>query len=156
MGRTPNIKVNMELLDKHIREKEGGNFNQNKVSKFVMGKGSTYYCEAIKSGTLNPEVLDRVCEYYEFTKEDYLVTDETKKVQIQKQADTMNYENVILLLTGIDKTLKELLAQQKSTNYSLNELRNAVFNTNKNSKDILEKLENIEKRGSRHVNKFTN
>lgn len=108
MGRTPKTKVNMKLLDSHIKEKEGSAFDPSKISKFIMGKGDTYYRVALRTGCVVDDVLDRVCEYYGFDKQDYIITEETKKVEVQKQADTMNYENVILLLTGIDKTLKEL------------------------------------------------
>ena len=75
---------------------------------------------------------------------------ETEKKEIQKQADTQNYENVILLLQGIDKTLQELLAQQKSTNYILGELKTSMMNDVKNNKEILGKLENLEKRQQRY------
>lgn len=150
MGRTPNIKFNGELLDKKIKEIEKDSFNQGKVSIYIMGKGRSYYCDCIKNGTIAESVLDRVCTYYEFDKKEFIVTEETVKKDIQEKADTQNYENVIILLQGIDRTLKELLAQQKSTNYLLGELKTSAMNDTKNSKDILGKLENLEKRQQRY------
>ena len=146
MARPQKLKINVTLLDKNIREKENGNFNQSKISKFVMGKGETYYSEMLKNGTVAEEVLDRVCEYYELTKKDYLITEETVKKEIQQKADTQNYENLIVLLTGIDKTLKELLAQQKSNNYMLQQIQTYMANENKFSKDIITILDKQEKR----------
>ena len=146
MARPQKIKINVTLLDKNIRDNENGNFNQAKISKFVMGKGDTYYSEMLKNGTVAEEVLDRVCEYYDLTKKDYIITEEDVQKEIQQKADTQNYENLIVLLTGIDKTLKEILAQQKSTNFLLGELKTNAANDNKFSKEIIQKLENLEKR----------
>lgn len=150
MGRTPKTKVNMKLLDSHIKEKEGSAFDYSKISKFIMGKGDAYYRVALRSECMANDVLDRVCEYYGFNKQDYIITEETKKKEVQKEADTLNYENVILLLTGIDKTLKELLGQQKSTNYLINELRTDLAKDNKINKEILGKLETVEKRSKKY------
>ena len=146
MARPQKIKINVTLLDKNIRAIENGNFNQAKISKFVMGKGDTYYSEMLKNGTVAEEVLDRVCEYYDLSKEDYIVTKETVQKEIQQKADTQNYENLIVLLTGIDKTLKELLAQQKSNNYMLQQIQTYMANENKFSKDIITILDKQEKR----------
>lgn len=146
MARPQKIKINVALLDKNIRAIENGNFNQAKISKFVMGKCSTYYSEMLKNGTIAEEVLDRVCEYYDLTKKDYIITEEDVQKEIQQKADTQNYENLIVLLTGIDKALKEILAQQKSTNFLLGELKTNAANDNKFSKEIIQKLENLEKR----------
>ena len=150
MARPQKIKINVTLLDKNIRDNENGNFNQAKISKFVMGKGDTYYSEMLKNGTVAEEVLDRVCEYYDLSKEDYIVTKETVQKEIQQKADTQNYENLIVLLTGIDKSLKEILAQQKSTNFLLGELKTNATNDNKFSKEIIQKLENLEKRQQKY------
>lgn len=153
MPRPQKIKINATLLDKYIRDNENDNFNQAKISKFVMGKGDTYYSEMLKNGTVAEEVLDRICEYYELDKKDFIITDEIAKKQIQEQANTQNYENLVLLLTGINKTMQEQLAQQKSTNYLLGEIRTSLLNENKNTKSILEKLDNLEKRQSKY-NKY--
>lgn len=153
MGRVPKIKINATLLDSKIKELEGSSFNQGKISKFVMNKGNTYYCEMLKNQTVAVEVLDRICEYYELDKNDFIITEEIAKKQIQEQANTQNYENLIVLLSGINKTMQEQLAQQKSTNYLLGEIRTSLLNENKNTKSILEKLEHLEKRQSKY-NKY--
>ena len=149
MGRQPNIRINGELLDKHIKEIEGEKFDASKISTFILGRDKTYYKKCLLQNSLAEDVLDRVCKYYELTKDDYIITEEKVKETIQQKADTMNYDNVILLLQGIDTAMKELLAQQKTTNYYLKELYTNSTNDTKLKKEILQKLENMEKRDKR-------
>lgn len=145
MGRPANIKIDGKKLDEDIRNHEGSKFNATKISKFIMGKNTTYYCQSIKENNMSEEVLNRVCQYYELDKSDYIVTADVEKQKIQQKADTQNYDNLILLLTGIDRTLKELLAAQKSTQFILNEMKGDLMKSNSNSKAILEKIESFEK-----------
>ena len=120
-------------------------------------RDKTYYRGTIKKNEINAEVLDRVCDYYELDKNDYIITEATEKKQIQEKADTQNYDNMILLLTSIDKTLKELLASEKSTQFILNEMKNNLMKSNTNEKNILDKLDDVAKSNiarSNTYNKF--
>ena len=145
MGRTPNIKIDGSKLDEAIKKVEGDKFNQGKVSQFIMGRDKTYYSGTVKKNEISPEVLDRVCSYYEFDKEDFIVTAETEKKEIQQKADTQNYENVLTYLKGIDGLLREVLATQKSTNFILNEMKNNLIKSNTNEKALLDKIDAVSK-----------
>ena len=64
-----------------------------------------------------------MCDYYDLNSDDYVVTEEVEKQIIQEKADTQNYDNVILLLTSIDKSLREILTQIKSNNINMGYIR---------------------------------
>ena len=153
-GRAPRIKFNAQKFDEDIRKHEGSRFNQSKISEFIMGRNSTYYCEALKEEKIAEEILEKVCKYYELDKNDYIITADVEKQQIQQKADTQNYDNLILLLTGIDKTLKELLAAEKSTQFILNEMKNNLMKSNANEKQILETLESVNKSNTAKHNTY--
>lgn len=146
MGRERNLKLYSEKLDKVIRDAEGDKYDPKRISKFVLGKCDSYYSKTvIKDGNISQDAFDRLCEYYSLKPENYILTDEKEKEVIQEKADTQNYENIIVLLTGIDKTLRELLATQKSTNYILGEIKNGQVASNQNSKKVIELVDNIDK-----------
>ena len=140
------VKIDGKKLDAAIKKVEGDKWNQSKISCYIMNMKKSYYCYAVTNNLMNPEVLDRVCQYYDLDKDDFIITAEDEKKQIQQQADTQNYDNLILLLTGIDKTLKELLAAEKSTQFILNEMKNNLIKSNSNEKQICDLLEAAEKR----------
>jgi len=148
MGRIPNIKIDGLKLDEAIRKAEGSGFNQGKISQFIMCKDKSYYSGMLRRNEISGDTLQRVCEYYDLDKDDFIITEKSKKQEIQRIADTQNYDNLILLLTGIDKTLKELLAAQKSTQFMINEMKNNLMKSNSNEKAILDKIESIEKSGN--------
>lgn len=154
MARPANLKIDGAKLDEAIKKAEGIKFNQSKVSQFIMGRDKTYYSGTIKKNEINAEVLDRVCDYYELDKNDYIITEATEKKQIQEKADTQNYDNMILLLTSIDKTLKELLASEKSTQFILNEMKNNLMKSNTNEKNILDKLDDVAKSNTAKANTY--
>ena len=150
LSRQPNIKINAELLDKQIKSLEGDKFDPKKVSEFIMSRGDTYYSKSIKDGAMALDALEKLCKYYDLDKKDYIITDQQEKQEVQKQVDNTNYENMLIAFGNVDKLLREILAQQKSTNYILGELRNNLIISNKNQKDIVNKLEAIEKRQNRY------
>ena len=146
MAREKNLKVDSARIDKVVRSIDGDKYDPKRISKFVLGKGDTYYTTIVlKDHAISKDAYERLCEYYGLAHDDYIVTEEKEKQLIQEKADTMNYENVILLLTGIDKTLKELLAAQKSPNYILGEIKNGQVSTNQNGKKVIELVDNIDK-----------
>ena len=140
------IKIDGKKLDAAIKAAEGDKWNQAKISCYIMNMKKSYYCYAVTNNLMNPEVLDRVCQYYDLDKDDFIVTAEDEKKQIQQQADTQNYENVLTYLKGIDGILRELLSTQKSTNFILNEMKNNLIKSNSNEKDICDLLAAAEKR----------
>lgn len=143
MAREKNLKVDSEKIDKVVRNIDGG-------------KCDTYYTTIVlKDHAISKDAYERLCEYYGLTAEEFIVTEEKEKQLIQEKADTMNYENVILLLTGIDKTLKELLAAQKSTNYILGEIKNGQVSANQNGKKIIELVDNIDKNRRPSARKYS-
>jgi len=146
MARIPKIRFNSEKLDKDIKQAEGAKFNQGKISEFIMQRNKTYYCECMKDGTIAEEVLDKVCSYYDLSKDDYIVTQQTEQAEIQKKADTLNYENVLTHLGTISKTLNEILGQQRSIAYLLGELNNKMMGQNKHDKELISLLEDIKKK----------
>lgn len=146
MPREKNLKIYSDKIDKIVKDAEGNKYDPKRISKFVLGKGDTYYTKSIlKDGNICKDAYERLCEYYNLKPEDYILTEAKEKEVIQEKADTMNYENIIILLTGIDKTLKELLATQKSTNYILGEIKNGQVINNQNSKKVIELVDNIDK-----------
>ena len=146
MAREKNLKIDSEKIDKVIKSVDGDKYDPKRISKFVLGKGDTYYTAIVlKDHAISKDAYERLCEYYSLVPEDYIITEEKEKQIIQEKADVMNYENVILLLTGIDKTLKELLAAQKSTNYILGEIKNGQVASNQNGKKVIELVDNIDK-----------
>lgn len=146
MPREKNLKIYSDKIDKIVKDAEGDKYDPKRISKFVLGKGDTYYTKSIlKDGNISKDAYERLCEYYNLKPEDYILTEKKEKEIIQEKADTMNYENVIILLTGIDKTLKELLATQKSTNYILGEIKNGQVASNQNGKKVIELVDNIDK-----------
>lgn len=154
MIRLPNIKINGELLDKQVKSIEGDKFDPKKVSEFIMSKGDTYYAKSIKDGTMSADALDKLCKYYDLNKKDYIITEAQAKQEVQKQVDNINHENLLIALGNIDKLLREMLAQQKSTNYILGEMRNSMITFGKNQKDMISKLESIEKKGNMRYGKY--
>lgn len=146
MAREKNLKIYSEKLDKVIRAAEGDKYDAKRISKFVLGKCDSYYSKSvIQNHNISKDAYERLCEYYNLKPEDYILTEAKEKEVIQEKADTQNYENIIILLTGIDKTLKELLATQKSTNYILGEIKNGQVTNNQNSKKVIELVDNIDK-----------
>ena len=135
MARQPNLKIDGELLDIHIRRAEGDKFNQTKISQFILGKDKTYYSKTLLQGSISEECLERVCNYYDLDKTEYIITDEVEKKNIQQKADTQNYENIIVLLTAVDRTLVELLAQQKTTNEMMRNLLRELKADSKETKN---------------------
>ena len=110
-----------------------------------------------KNGEINSGSLDRVCEYYNLDKEDYIgkaVEPEPKKESNVDQSMQQNYENIIIMLAGFDKTMKELLTQLKTTNFLLNELKTSAMNDNKFNKEIVEKLDQINGKGKPYYKKY--
>ena len=139
-GRTPNVTIKGEVLNKHIMAIEKGGFNAAKISTFIMGKGKMYLTQSIKNNTMARASLDKLCDYYDLNSDDYVVTEEVEKQIIQEKADTQNYDNVILLLTSIDKSLREILTQIKSNNINMGYIRNDINSVGGVSKAILEKI----------------
>ena len=157
-GRTKsNIKFNFEKLDNDIKRIEGENYSQVRIDKFVLGRSSGYYRMCRKNGEINNDVLNRVCEYYNLDKDDYIgkaVEPEPKKESNVDQSMQQNYENIIIMLAGFDKTMKELLTQLKTTNFLLNELKTSAMNDNKFNKEIVEKLDQINGKGKPYYKKY--
>ena len=157
-GRTKtNIKFNFEKLDNDIQRIEGENYSQSRIDKFVLGRSNGYYRCCRKNGEINSGSLDRVCEYYGLEKEDYIgkaVEPEPKKESNIDQSMQQNYENIIIMLAGFDKTMKELLTQIKTTNFLLNELKTSAMNDNKFNKEIVEKLDQINGKGKPYYKKY--
>ena len=146
MAREKNLKIYSDKIDKVARSIDGDNYNPSRISKFILGKGNGYYTTTVlREHTISKDAYERLCEYYGLVPEDYILTEKKEKEIIQEKADTMNYENIIILLTGIDKTLKELLATQKSTNYILGEIKNGQVASNQNGKKVIELVDNIDK-----------
>jgi len=146
MAREKNLKVDSEKIDKVIKDIDGDKYDPKRISKFVLGKCDTYYTTIVlKDHAISKDAYERLCEYYGLGSEEFIVTEEKEKQLIQEKADTMNYENVILLLTGIDRALKELLAAQKSTNYILTAIKESQTKEIQNDNKIIELVDNIDK-----------
>lgn len=146
MAREKNLKIYSDKIDKVVKAAEGDKYDPKRISKFVLGKGDTYYTNMIlKHHVICKDAYERLCEYYGLVPEDYILTEKKEKEIIQEKADTMNYENVILLLTGIDRTLKELLAAQKSTNYILTAIKESQTKEIQNDNKIIELVDSIDK-----------
>ena len=139
-GRTPNLTIKGESLNNDIKAIEKNGFNSAKISTFIMGKGKMYFAQAVKNNKMARASLEKVCGYYDLDTEDYIVTEEVEKQIIQEKADTLNYDNIILLLTSIDKTLKEILAQTKSNGINAGYIRNDINAVGNVGKTILEKI----------------
>lgn len=135
MGRPAKITVDAKKMDNEIKKILGARFNAARISESVLHKGKTYYNDFVKSGTISESALDTLCDSYGMDKDDYVITEEKIQEDIQQKAESQNYENLIVLLTGIDKSLRELLGQQKSTNYLLGELMTNSKETTKSLKE---------------------
>jgi len=150
--RKPNIKINGEALDTDIRKAEGNRYNQSNISTIIMGRAKSYYAQCICKNSMEENVLDKLCTFYDLDKIDYVITEEAEKAAIIKQVDNLNYENILTLLASIDKSLREILAQEKSNQFTLGEIQNAILTGNGHSKASLEILQTQEKRKQNYHN----
>ena len=147
-GRPANIKIDGAKLDAAIRASEGDKFNQGKISRIIMGRDKSYYRIAIKENSINSEVLDKVCEYYELNRDDYLApTPSATPVNLEFVATStsapvgLDSDKLIELLTSIDKSLQEIAASERATQFVLSEIQNSLLKSNSNEKTIIDKLD---------------
>lgn len=166
-GRKPNIDVDAVKLDAAIQNAEGEKFVRTKISEIIMGRDKTYYRHMMDRNKISPEVLKRVCKYYGFNEKDYLLENHVKSEDTQKIAiqpvpvatyigpDPENSQKMIEILTSIDKTLKDLLAADKATQFILNDIVNNQIKSNSNQKTIIETLEEYTKKRNSHHSSVT-
>lgn len=147
-GRTPNIKINGEQLDKDIKNIEKTSFNAGKISTFILGKSKTYYTVSIRENNMSKDTLDRLCGYYDLDAEDYIVTEEMETKAVQEQVTDQNYENLILVLMSIDRSLKEIVSHTKTTNMGIEDLKSSMTGVMKLEREILENVDKKHKSGT--------
>lgn len=139
--RTPNLTINGEKLDKDIKNIEKTSFNAAKISTFILGKSKTYYNIALRDNKMSKDALDRVCEYYDLDTQDYIITEEMEEKAAQEKVSDQNYENLILILTSIDRSLKEIISHTKSTSMGIEDLKSSLTVATKLEREILETVD---------------
>lgn len=117
MGRGRNstsVNINVQYLGEAI---DNCKIPAIKLSTSVMGKGSTYISEMLRSGTSNPDALKKLC--------DFLSLDYTKAVDIPSKAVEVDSSNINLdaVILGITQLYKIEQANNELMTEILQELK---------------------------------
>ena len=168
MARKPNIAYDAKKLDDDIRKLDGERYSQANISKFIMGRGSTYYSQSFGKQEIAEDALDNICKFYKLNKKDYLsvVKPAESKTKPATKTDhtSVNLDGVLagfdVLATKFDellksateicKVLQSIEAQQKSTNYHMEQVTDKLITIKKNEEEI---IKTIQRREARYVGK---
>lgn len=159
MAKNTNFPYDAKKLDDDIRNIDGERYNQSKISTFIIGRCDTYYSQAFKKEAISKEALSKICKYYSLKEKDYLLPDAPRKSKVEeaKNVEEKVVEKPIVVNIDIDpiikaieamkedmnkhtKILEELVAQQKSANFVLNQALDRLSSIQKFEKDILDKI----------------
>lgn len=132
------IKINGAELLKQLK---ATGQSIEKISVYVLNRGKGFIYDACRNNKIEEDLLDALRGMYDISKENIVAVSEQK----EKQQENKNDENLIIYANGIEKLLREILAEQKNTNIKLNELILRVNNLNSFNKQIHESVEKIER-----------
>lgn len=108
-----------------------------KISVYVLNRGKGFVYDACRNNKIDEDLLDALRGMYDISKEDI--------VAVSEQQENKTDENLVIYANGIEKLLREILAEQKNTNIKLNELILRVNSLNSFNKQIHESVEKIER-----------
>ncbi|MBQ2856615.1 MAG: hypothetical protein IJE78_05695 [Bacteroidaceae bacterium] len=163
MARKPNIAYDAKKLDDDIRKLDGERYSQANISKFIMGRGSTYYSQSFGKQEIAEDALDNVCKFYKLNKKDYLgvvkpVDSKAKPTQEVKHAVDLDgvlagfdvlatkMDELLKSATEICKTLQAIESHSKSTNYHLEQVTDKLISIKKNEEETLKAIQQHESR----------
>lgn len=170
MARKPNVRYDAQKLDAAIREIDGERYTATNVGTIVMGKGNTYYFNCLKKNLIAEDALDRVCKFYKLKKKEYLLPDESKievpaepipadtpvvpttepaqadPIKVIAELPEIDMNPIVEQLIVQNKLLTDQIAQQKSTNYLLEQVVDRLIKIKGSDESILKILQDREKK----------
>lgn len=134
------VSINSIELKADLVKKCGASFSSNKISKFILNKSETYLRKSFENGRIKYGHLETLCEFYELRPAESYILEDSKPSEDGKSMNQKDYENLVVYLSSIDKSLSTLVATMRTQNYILSEMKENEKSMAKIVKELHESL----------------